>query len=61
MGFENVDNEESDGIAVLVIEFIEGRNLPPEWRSSVAAEYQHDRFLRGESREPDGLALVQLQ
>jgi hypothetical protein len=61
MGFENVDNEKSDAIAVLVIEFIEGRNLPPEGRSSVAAEYQHHRFLRGESREPDGLALVQLQ
>jgi hypothetical protein len=39
MRFGNVDNQESDAPAILLVEFIEGRNLPPERRSRIAAEY----------------------
>jgi hypothetical protein len=41
MRFGNVNNQESDTPAILFVELIEGRNLPPERRSSVAAEYQN--------------------
>jgi hypothetical protein len=39
MRFGNVDDQESNPPAILFVEFIEGRNLPPEGRSSIAAEY----------------------
>ena len=48
---DDVDNQERDLLAVLVIEFVEGGNLPPEGRSGVAAEDKHDRLLRGERGE----------
>jgi hypothetical protein len=41
MSFGDVDNQEPDFSLVLVVEFVEGRNLPPEWRSSVAAKNHH--------------------
>jgi hypothetical protein len=44
MRFGNVDHQESNPPAILLVELIEGRNLPPEWRSSVAAEYQNHRL-----------------
>ena len=47
MGFENVDDQESDALSVIVVELVEGGNLPPERRSRVAAEYEYDRLLRG--------------
>jgi len=46
MGFEYVHGVERDAIAVLLVEFVEGGNLPPERRSGVAAEDQHYRLLR---------------
>jgi len=45
--FDDVDDEERDSVAVLVVELIEGRNLPPEWGSGVAAEDEYHRLLRG--------------
>jgi hypothetical protein len=45
MGFANVDHEESNPPAILIVEFIEGRNLPPERRSGVAPEYQDHGLL----------------
>ena len=42
----DVDNQERDLLPVLIVELIERGNLPPERRSSIAAEKQHDR-LRG--------------
>ena len=41
MGFQDIHDEEGDSRPVLVVKFVEGRNLPPEWRSSVAAEDQN--------------------
>ena len=45
---ENVDNEECDTISILLVKFVKGRNLPPERRSGVAAEYQDHRLFCGE-------------
>jgi hypothetical protein len=48
----DVHHEEADAVAVVVIELVESGNLPPEGRSSVAAEDERDRFpLRGERRK----------
>jgi hypothetical protein len=41
MRLHNIDNQERDLSAVLVVKFVEGGNLPPEWRSSVAAKNHH--------------------
>ena len=40
----NVDYEESHTVPILLIKFVESGNLPPERRSGVAAENQHNRF-----------------
>jgi hypothetical protein len=39
MRFQNVDNVEVYAVSVLVVQLIEGRNLPPERRSSVTAKH----------------------
>jgi hypothetical protein len=45
MSFYDIYRQESHPTAVLLVEFVEGGNLPPEGRSSVAAEYQDDWLL----------------
>jgi len=44
MRFKNVDHEKSDLAVVLIIELVEGGNLPPERWSGVAAEDEYDRL-----------------
>ena len=39
MRFGNVNNQERDAPAILLVKLVEGRNLPPERWSRVAAEY----------------------
>jgi hypothetical protein len=39
MGLGDVDNQELDVVLIFAIELVEGRNLPPEWRSGVTSEY----------------------
>jgi hypothetical protein len=46
----DVNHQERDLIFVLLVELIEGRNLPPEGRSSVASEYQDNRLSLGGKR-----------
>ena len=58
VSFQDVNGEKGHLAVVLLVEFIEGGNLPPEWRSRVAAEHQHDRSLRGERCQVDGAAFV---
>jgi hypothetical protein len=41
MSFQDIHDEKGDLRPVLVVKFVEGRNLPPEWRSSVAAKHQN--------------------
>ena len=59
MRFEDVNGVEVHVRAVIGIQLIEGRNLPPEWRSGVAAEDQHYRLFFSESGEIQMRALVQ--
>jgi len=59
--FGNVNHLEADAIAILLVKFIQGGNLPPERRSSVAAKYQHDGLLLIQYRKPNALAFVQLE
>ena len=40
----NVNHQERDLLSVLLIELVEGGNLPPKRRSSVASEYQDNRL-----------------
>jgi hypothetical protein len=40
----DVHHQERDLLSILLIELVEGRNLPPEGRSSVASEDQHHRL-----------------
>ena len=51
MGFSDVHDQEINLSLVLIVELVEGGNLPPEGRSSVAAENQHDRLARIEFGE----------
>jgi hypothetical protein len=41
MGFGDIHDEKSDAVAILLVQFVKGGSLPPEWRSSVAAENQY--------------------
>jgi hypothetical protein len=41
MRFGNVDHQERNPPAILLVKLIKGRNLPPERRSRVAAEHQN--------------------
>jgi hypothetical protein len=57
----DVDHQKLDLIFVLIIELVEGGNLPPERRSGVAAEDEHHRaLLRGEGGELHVRGFVQL-
>jgi hypothetical protein len=44
MRFGNVDDQESNLALVLIVELVEGGNLPPEGWSSVTAENHHYRL-----------------
>jgi len=57
---DNVDDQKGDSITVLIVELVEGGNLPPEGRSSVAAEDEHDGLTCGESRELHRCGFVEL-
>jgi hypothetical protein len=48
---DDVNNQEGNSITVLVVELVEGRNLPPEGRSGVAAEDEDYRLFCGEGGE----------
>ena len=51
VGFEDIDGVEVDFPFVLFREFVEGGNLPPKGRSSVAAEDEDYGFLGPEGGE----------
>jgi hypothetical protein len=48
MRLDDVDDQERNAVAVLIVELVESGNLPPEGRSGVAAEHKHHRLLCGE-------------
>jgi hypothetical protein len=41
MRFSDINHQEGDAIAVLLVEFIECGSLPPERRSGIAAKHQY--------------------
>jgi MFS family permease len=47
MGLGDVYGQKGDTILVLLVELVEGGNLPPKGRSSVTAKDEHDRLLGG--------------
>ncbi len=51
MRLEDVDGVERDLIFVLIVELVEGRNLPPEGRSGVAAKDENDRLFAAKRTE----------
>ena len=61
MRFGNVNHQESNTPAILLVKLIEGRNLPPEGRSSVTAKDQHHGLLLVHCGELNPFALIQLQ
>src|SRR5271165_2259830 len=60
MRFQNVDRKECHLVAVLVVKLVEGGNLPPEWGSSIASEYQHHGLARCQRRQLNAFAFIQL-
>jgi hypothetical protein len=61
MGFSDVNHEKGNTILVLLVKFVEGRNLPPEWRSSVTAEDQYDRLLLVQDGQLNPFGLVDFE
>jgi hypothetical protein len=45
MRLGDVNDQECDLIVVFIVELVEGRNLPPEGRSSVASENEYDGLV----------------
>ena len=60
VSFENVDDQKGDAISILIEEFVKGGNLPPERRSSVAAEDEDNRLVRSKRGKLDTAAFVEL-
>ena len=58
VSFLDIDDEEIDLIAVLAVELIESGNLPPEGRSSIATEDEHDRFAGETLGKPDAVVAI---
>ena len=59
MRFQNVDNQEGDFAVVVVGELVEGGNLPPEGRSSIAAEDEDDGRVSREGGELDAIGFIE--
>jgi len=51
MRFLDVYRVEGNLLLVVVVEFIEGRNLPPEGRSGIASKNQYDGLLLAKRRQ----------
>jgi hypothetical protein len=61
MGLQDVDDKKRNVLIVLIVERVEGGNLPPEWRSGIAAEYQDDRLMGRQRRQLDAGRFVQFE
>jgi hypothetical protein len=45
MGFEYINSQETYLVAILLVELVEGGNLPPEGRSGITSENQYHRSV----------------
>jgi hypothetical protein len=61
MGLQDVDDKKRNVLIVLIVEGVEGGNLPPEWRSGIATEYQDDRLVGRQRRQLHIGGFVQFQ
>jgi len=59
--FQNVHDQKRDLAAILIIELVEGGNLPPEGRSGVTSENEHYRLSGSQRRQLDAVRLVELE
>jgi hypothetical protein len=53
MRFADIDDEEGHVLLILPVQLVQGGNLPPERRSGIASEHEHDRLLPAKRREAD--------
>jgi hypothetical protein len=61
MRLGDVDDKKGSLVFVVLVELVEGGNLPPERRSSVTSEHEHDgALLRGEIGEAYLGAFIEL-
>jgi hypothetical protein len=60
MRLKNVHGEKGNLQVVAVVKLVEGGNLPPKRRSSIASEYKHYGLTRGQCRQLNAGTLVQL-
>jgi len=60
MRFLDINQEEFYLILVLLIEAVKSGNLPPERRSGITAEDQHNRLFSTKRRELDGILVIKL-
>jgi len=60
MRLKDVNGVEGDFVAVLLGELVQGGNLPPKGRSSVATEDEDDRPLSPQGRQFGGSVVIQL-
>jgi len=61
MRFGDVYHQKRDALLILLVQLVESGNLPPKWRSSVAAEDQHDGLALIQNRKPHLPSLVELK
>ena len=60
MSFRDINRQKCDPVSILLVQPVEGGYLPPEWRSSVTAEYQYYGLLLVEDRELNRSGLIHL-
>jgi hypothetical protein len=58
MRLGDIHHQKRNLIYILIVKFVEGRNLPPEGRSSVAAEDHHHRLRFVDLRKMHGVGFV---
>jgi hypothetical protein len=59
--FRDVHHQNSHTITILIVKFVEGGNLPPEWRSGIAPEDEHQWLLLAQSGKLHPFRFVQLE
>jgi hypothetical protein len=55
VGFLDVDDEDGGAVLEVGVDFVEGGNLPPEWRSGVGAEDEEDGAVAAKLGEANAL------
>jgi hypothetical protein len=60
MSFKDVDGVEVDLALILVGQFVQGGNLPPKWRSRIAAEDENDWLIRPQTRQSNWRFVVEI-